>query len=247
MIATGVAALVQGLERFLLPNACLSCGRMVDSHRPDDVMCGVCRLRAVALSAGCDRCGQPLPPVGPCRFCADWGPLAWARSATWLGHETRAAVHGLKYGGYARLAGWMAEAIARRVPRPEGGVLIPVPLGARRHRTRGYNQATLIARALGAGWRLPVNERALRRLRDTASQTAFDPQARRANVRGAFAGAALPGGRADRAAILIDDVLTTGATLLAAATALSKSGWREVGAVTFARALDAGGRIAASR
>ena len=64
MIAQGAVALVREFERFLLPNTCLSCARLVDSHSPDDVMCGVCRVRTVALRGGCGRCAQPLPPVG---------------------------------------------------------------------------------------------------------------------------------------------------------------------------------------
>jgi ComF family protein len=134
------------------------------------------------------------------------------------------------------------------VPRPEGAVLIPVPLGSRRYQERGYNQAEVLARAIGDLWGLPVDSDALCRARETASQTAFDPVARRRNVHGAFR--AVRAGRAAgpvRDAVLIDDVLTTGATLLAAGAALKQSGWQSVGALTFARALDAGGRILASR
>ena len=244
MIATVPAWLVD-LERFLMPNICLGCGRLVERDRADDVVCGLCRSRIRGLTSGCQRCAQPMPPIGPCRFCLDWQSIAWVRSAAWLGVEARAAVHGLKYGGYDRLAPWMAQVIVRNVTRPERAVLIPVPLAAGRLRARGYNQAAALARALGAAWRLPVGEHVLERTRETVSQTALDPDARRRNVKGAFRATRTPGPA--EIAVLIDDVLTTGATLLAAGTALAERGWSPAGAVTFARALDAGGRIIAGR
>jgi predicted amidophosphoribosyltransferase len=140
----------------------------------------------------------------------------------------------------------MADVIARRVARPDGATLVPVPLGPGRQRRRGYNQALLLARALGEAWRLPVDSTLLVRSRETDSQTAFDPAARRANVHGAFH-AMRRGTSTDEMVVMIDDVLTTGATLLAAGTALVQRGWPPAGAVTFARALDAGGRITAGR
>jgi ComF family protein len=162
------------------------------------------------------------------------------RSAAWLGPEAREIVHHLKYEGYTALGRPVAELIARAVPRPAHSVLVPVPLGPGRERDRGYNQAAVIARALGTVWSVPVAESLLRRVRDTRSQTALTPEERRSNVARAFAAASLPshrGRRSGAAVILVDDVLTTGATLAASAAALATAGWSELGAVTFARAL----------
>jgi predicted amidophosphoribosyltransferase len=242
-----MSRLARSLERFLLPNACVVCDRAVEPGRPDALVCGVCRARLRPVGKGCGRCGQPLPPVGPCRFCAEWPTrLAFARSAVWLDDTARPMVHHLKYDALPTLAADLAQVMSRHLPKPDRGTLVPIPLSPRRARERGYNQAAVLARALGTAWRLPVAERLLSRTRDTGTQTALTPEARLKNVAGAFVaapaaaaaercGAAGEGGGA--AVILIDDVLTTGATLVAAATALGAAGWEAVGAVTFARAL----------
>jgi len=155
----------------------------------------------------------------------------------WLTPEAREIAHHLKYDDYPALASLVASVVARELGRPATGTLIPIPLGRKRLSSRGYNQAGEIARALGAAWGLPVREQALRRNRDTASQTSLTPEARLANVAGVFAAESPPAGQQDAAAILVDDVLTTGATLHEAAQALAGAGWRPVSALTFARAL----------
>jgi predicted amidophosphoribosyltransferase len=240
------AAVLRALERFLLPNACVVCDREVPERAPDQLVCGLCRSRLRAVPAGCSRCGQPLPPIPPCRFCRDWpAALTDVRSAVWLDDAARAVVHHLKYQALPALGRETAELVARHIPRPAAGFLVPIPLAQGRLRARGYNQATAIARGLAAVWQLPVAEQLLSRPRDTGTQTALTPEARSANVAGAFHARAPATGKglapSDRApgptVILVDDVLTTGATLCAAASALADAGWRAVRAVTFARAM----------
>jgi ComF family protein len=168
-------------------------------------------------------------------------------SAVWLGAEAREMIHHLKYEGYTTLAEPIAHAIRRAAPHAPTGVLVPVPLGTRRLRARGYNQAAAIARALSARWQLPVWEHVLGRARDTRSQTSLSPEERHSNVADAFAASSPPptfgkretgcGKLGGSSVILVDDVLTTGATLAAAASALEGAGWPTVRAVTFARAL----------
>jgi len=130
---------------------------------------------------------------------------------------------------------------------------VPVPLGPGRLRERGYNQSERLARALSRRWNRPVVE-LLARTRDTVTQTALTPEARLANVAGAFAlrigdcGLRIDGGKSNsairnpqsamrRPLILVDDVFTTGATLAEAARALERAGARTVLAVTFGRAV----------
>jgi len=179
------------------------------------------------------------------------------RSAVWLGDEARQAVHHLKYDGLRALGRELAARIVRAVRRPDHALLVPIPLARRRLRERGFNQAEVLAHALGEAWRLPVAPSLLQRRRETPSQTTLDPERRRENVRDAFLArpprargkgsdsmpSADSGGAA--AVILLDDVLTTGATLCSAAVALERAGWRSIGAVTFGRALPYAARATA--
>jgi ComF family protein len=112
--------------------------------------------------------------------------------------------------------------------------VVPVPLHPARLAERGFNQAELLAAACAPRWRLPVLGRALVRVRPTRPQTDLDAEARRVNVRDAFR-APRPAGVRDRRLLLVDDVLTTGATAAAAARALRAAGARAVGVLTLAR------------
>src|SRR5947208_13881582 len=130
--------------------------------------------------------------------------------------------------------------VGLQVPALDAALLVPVPLARARVRERGYNQSERLARALGRRWRRPVVD-LLVRTRDTVPQTALTPEARLANVAGAFAlrigdcGLRIDGGKSKsairnpksamgRPLILVDDVFTTGATLAEAAGALERAG-----------------------
>lgn len=260
-IFSGAAAALRDVEALLLPLACLGCGEALTPADGGSGCCAVCRSRMRAPAPPrCGRCGQPLDPwedadprgrqaagapgadgapgpAGRCGFCHDWpADLAWAASAVRMEDgPARELVHALKYGGWRLAAEPMAEVMGRwigsRLRRAE--VLVPVPLGRSRLRSRGYNQAAVLARALGRCLGMPVADGALVRTRETRSQTSLGPAARWRNVTGAFAAAAaLAGSRA----VVVDDVLTTGATLAACAAAVAAGGAKEAGAATFARA-----------
>ena len=242
MPVTGFEALrelVRATERFLLPNACISCDALVSVREPDALVCGVCLSRMRAVGSGCSRCAQPLPPVGPCRFCAEWTErIHEVRSAVWLGPESRSLVHRLKYGHARRLGNLAGQIVADRVAFPGRCVLVPIPVSHRRLRERGYNQAEIIARELSRRWRLPLWSGLVRRTSQATSQTTLTPMARAANVSDAFS-AEPPRGRQahDGRVVIVDDVLTTGATIDACARALADAGWDNIQAVTFARAM----------
>lgn len=220
------------LERWLLPAECLLC------HGPaggeDPLICDLCRRRwRPVTSPGCARCGQPAVDDLPCRLCAEWPvALGIARSAVWLDEGPRRAVHALKYDGWWRVTDVLAQVMTGLEPLARGIILVPVPLAPKRLAQRGYNQAERLAAALGRRTGLAVADAALARRRETPTQTALTPEGRRVNVAGAFTG----GGVAGRTVVLVDDVLTTGATLGACAEALVAAGAARVEAVTFARA-----------
>lgn len=195
-------------------------------------------------SPRCDRCGHPRS-IGSCRWCDLLPPFVRAaRSVCWVPGGTGGdIVHKLKYSGWTALAEPMAEQMARlNFPRDvaeERDLLVPVPLAPSRARERGYNQSELLARQLGAHWNVAVVE-ALVRSRATETQTRLTPGDRLRNVAGAFA--TVPGGEdlTGRHVVLVDDVITTAATLNACAKALHEGGARIISYVTFGRARAAG-------
>lgn len=149
-------------------------------------------------------------------------------------------VHALKYGGWQRLAEPMGEAMAPTArglaSAKEPTVLVPVPLAAARLRERGFNQAVLLARSLAEGTGWPVWE-GLARRRTGRRQASLGRAARVENVQSLFVGRSELGSAQEHArALLVDDVLTTGATAAACAVALEEAGTPCAGVVSFARA-----------
>ena len=168
----------------------------------------------------------------------DWPELlAGAHAACLLESPARELVHALKYHGWRGAGDFMGAEMARRA----GGAVesahyvVPVPTSRRNLRRRGYNQAAVIAAALAArldGSLLPCLERRSQR----STQTALNPMQRRANVSGAFVMVETFADRvAGRRLLLVDDVITTGATLVAAVEALRSAGPESVTAYAFAR------------
>lgn len=226
-------AALAAAERWLLPGACLLCESVVPARDDDSLVCAACRARWTRLPEPlCARCGQPLTPGIRCRLCAEWPDgLTGVRSAVWLEDQARRAVHHLKYEGWRRIAGPMADAMRPLVGDIESPTLVPIPLSAARLKARGYNQSAELAGALESRTGVAVASGALARRRDTGTQTALTPEARRANLAGAFVAVSVPPNP-----VLVDDVFTTGSTLAEAAAALLQAGAREVRGITFARA-----------
>ena len=235
---------------FLLPTGCVVCrswipsaeGRAGASIRGEtSIICRRCTVRLARASwPRCPRCHAPRgtgrEEASECLECSDWPPaLTRARYAWILVPPATDLVHALKYEGWRELAEPMGVAMARELPRSPGSVVVPVPTTPARVRRRGYNQAGLLAGVVARRLGVPRHE-ALRRSSAPSSQTRLSPRARKENVRGAFAmadGAGLEGAEV----ILVDDVLTTGATASEAASTLALAGAASVSLVTFARAL----------
>jgi ComF family protein len=178
-------------------------------------------------------------PIGlPADLPAPLLQLEWC--APFAG-PVRAALHDLKYSGERRLAAPLGDAVARRWARVGTGarLVVPVPVHAERERRRGYDQAALIAEVAGQRLGLPV-ARALERGRATIAQFELGRDERAANVAGAFRLRASGRGAAretvvGRWILLVDDVVTTGATLAACAIALERAGALAVSAIAVAR------------
>ena len=165
-------------------------------------------------------------------------PLAQLEWCAPFSGPVRAALHQLKYGGERRLADPLGRAMAERwrAASAGGNVVVPVPVHAERARRRGYDQAVLLARAASGRLGLPCVV-ALERTRATRPQFDLGRKARGANVAGAFAARASPQGGSVAGAwvVLVDDVVTTGSTLVACAAALYDAGAVAVSALTVAR------------
>ena len=208
----------------VLPASCVGCGR------EGPPICAGCvpALDARLASPGGVPIGLPgeLPaPLLQAEWCASFRGV------------TRDALHAIKYSGEQRLADPLGAAIARRWRAVGVGaeVVVNVPVHADRERQRGYDQAALIARKAARDLELPFVP-ALRRARATIAQFDLDRRERARNVKGAFVvdPRHAPALR-DRWILLVDDVVTTGATLVACATALDEAGALGVSAITVAR------------
>jgi len=193
------------------------------------------------LPPWCRCCGIPQGVEGLCGACRIRRPrFAYARAALRYGDLAREAVHAFKFGGRRTLADPLGDLLAglglSALPGAAPDVLVPVPLHPRRARERGYNQALLLARRLERAWGVPVAADALRRAVATQPQADLDAAARRRNVRNAFVvhSSELVAGRH---VVLVDDVLTTGATAGECAMSLTRAGAATVGVLTVARAL----------
>lgn len=236
-------ALARDLLELFLPRACLGCRDRIPPEDGQGLVCGRCRtLLRSPPPPRCPRCDLPLgtgaPPGETCLECCEWPPiLASARAAVVMEPPADALVHALKYGGWRSLGEMMGSRMASvSVPFQGKPVAVFVPTTEQRRRERGYNQAEVLARVVARLWGVPLVEALERPVGRT--QVRLSPQERRSNVLGSFT--LRPGLDSlirGREVILIDDVLTTGATALSTVGALSKGGAGSVHLLTFARAL----------
>ena len=238
MIRSWTTALVD----FLLPAGCVVCRSWMPGEA-QELICSACKMRLRPPSwPRCRRCHHPLgtgrPDSADCIECRDWpDALTRARSAVVLAPPADDLAHALKYEGWQELGDLMSEAMVGAIRDVSADVVVPVPTTDSRRKRRGYNQAEVLAESVAGAVGVDM-VRALSRRRGEGSQTSLTPEQRRANVRGVFvANATLRAGLRGAHVLLVDDVLTTGATGGEAASVLVAAGARSVTLVTYARAL----------
>lgn len=235
--------IVNSLVDLLFPPRCANC------RRTGAWLCSECRAEIVRLAPPwCAKCGQLLEPQVsiPSRFATGTGAATCAdcraqplqidglRAAAHFQGPLREAIHRLKYNHCTALAPTLAGLLVdflRAYPIP-ADVIVPVPLHPKRERSRGYNQAVLLAQELAVSQKLPMWYNVVERVRATTPQVKLDAAARRQNMRDAFTATTQVAGVR---VLLIDDVCTTGATMEACSIALMRRGAKSVWGLALAR------------
>jgi ComF family protein len=199
-------------------------------------------LLDLAFPPRCPACGDASQPASPfCALCegaidpvpGEPGVSGDVRAGALFGGPIADAIHALKYGDRAEAAVPLGRWLAGRIEVPPGARVVWVPLGRRRRIERGYDQAMLLAGSFARASGLRLLRGAMRRVRETPPQVGRDRAARASNVRGAFAASKAVSGLD---LVLVDDVVTTGATAEAACQALREAGARSITMVALARA-----------
>lgn len=233
-----------GLLDVVYPPCCLVCGARLDAG----AFCTACRGEIAPIPPPfCDRCGVPVAADEiVCRLCAEGPepPFVWSQTLGAYQGTLRHAIHRLKYDGKAALAEPLGRLLAESLDRtptplltsahPGFDTVVPVPLHPAKLRQRGFNQAERIARVLARerGWKLDAD--GLRRVRPTRSQTKLSQTERAANVKGAFV-AREPHRFAGKSVLLVDDVLTTTATMRECAHIVRETGASRICLVALAQ------------
>lgn len=227
---------------LLLPPACLLCGGRLPAGAAAADFCPTCRTNVPQPApARCPICAvafrTPTPSLHHCEACLrQQQPFTRVIAVGPYAGTLREAVQHFKYRGQLPLERPLGALLAETLQT--GGarhfdMVIPVPLYKDRLRERGYNQALQLARQVGSRLKIPVAPALLRRVRATASQQGLDAVTRKSNLRGAFAVSAPLTGRR---LLLVDDVLTTGATARECAAVLRKAGAASVEVAVLGRA-----------
>lgn len=230
---------------FIYPEVCQLCGE-ARATPEDSYICAGCRAQVQFIKEPfCERCGLPFEGAITTRFeCANCRDtelhFQTARSAVVARDPILEVLHRYKYHRALWFEPFLADLLVRRAApelrRQKWDGIVPVPLHAAKEREREFNQAERLSRRLSAATNIPLKKSLLRRALPTRTQTLLSREERLANVRRAFAlrdGLVLNGERL----VLVDDVLTTGATTNACARVLRAGGAGEVCVWTVARGI----------
>lgn len=240
-----VSKMSHGFLHLAFPPRCWVCGDLMEEIRPIDV-CGLCvvAMRRVPVPR-CDQCGEPFPDSASeghrCMRCLKNPPhFDRVRSVFVYEEPVQSAILGFKFHGKSGMQNFFSEMLLtdREVlptTRPVFDVIVPVPLHRFKLVERGYNQTALLAEGLSRRTGIPIDRFGLKKVRRTPPQSTLQREKREHSLRGAFRAKA--GNFEDRRILMVDDVMTTGATLSECARVLKAAGAVRVEAVTVARAL----------
>jgi ComF family protein len=205
------------------------------------VLCADCAASLPLLHTRCTHCSVPLPRDGVCGRClAGEAHFDGALAAYEYRFPLDRLVQRFKYAGDLAIGHWLAVQLACRLQRERRPqLLVPMPLSPARLRKRGFNQAAQVARVISKALAIPTALRVVERVRDAPAQSGLGRRERRANLRGAFRCRAALGGRD---VVLIDDVITTGASADAVAAVLKRAGAARVDVWALARTPEPGAR-----
>jgi ComF family protein len=242
-VADTARAVLRAALDLALPRLCAACRDPVEGQG----LCPTCWSKLSFISRPyCERLGIPFvydPGPGILSMEAIADPPAYhrARAAVRFDEISRALVHALKYGDRLDLTPMMGRWLshAGRELLSDADALVPVPLHWRRNWARRFNQSAMLAAAVSAASGVPIAAGALKRVKATAQQVGMTRSERAANVQGAFR--VPPDGKAavvGRRLVLVDDVLTSGATVEGCARALLRAGAANVDVLVFARVAD---------
>ena len=234
VIANMLTSLSKQIADLTFPPRCFGC------NRSGYDLCPTCAQKVEPINENiCHQCGRlQTTPIPLCSRCqqGETAHISLARAATLFHNPLRDGIHSLKYDNKPELAVPLARFLYAVFQQPPWSTLsrqidtiIPVPMHQERFAERGYNQAERLATAFGALVKLPVDSTLLERLRATPTQVGLDAVQRRRNVAGAFRASRKVSGAG---LLLVDDVFTTGATLVECASALHNAGARNIYALT---------------
>lgn len=212
---------------FIAPHQCIGCGK------DGDILCSACSDLLPDTIPTCYRCQRFSPEGATCKSCKNTSPLRSVRTVTYYEGVAETVVGALKFGRTYAAANTIAQTIAHSFVIPENAVIVPVPTAQARVRQRGYDQSVLIARMFAKQSGVPCKKLLSRH--GSQRQTGSSRAERLKQLEGAFSAKKCEDLR-KTPIILVDDVMTTGATLEAAARVLKTAGAKEIHGLTFARA-----------
>ena len=226
---------LNGLVDFLYPPVCLSCNSFLENS--SDLICEKCLDNISELDLPfCSLCQQFIQSGNRCPDCDISGLPVFC-----LGQFTdvlQAMVHQLKYYGFSRLGGLLAGRLVKKhklsIEKLKADYIVAIPLYSTREKSRGFNQAAILADIIGSHTGIPAKENILMRIKKTKDQTRLNPEQRKKNVRGAFE--VTGGDLIGKKIIIVDDVVTTGATVNEAAETLRRAGAKPVAVCAVAAA-----------